>query len=107
MKINSKQITWGTILTTLATIVVLWTTLNPWPVIGWTTPEQHQADFSETVGEMKAFRDEWKCDEWEEELQSLLEQQRIGDTSVKTERRIEKLHHAIDKLDCGRFEELE
>ncbi len=107
MKINAKHVKWGTVLTTLATVVVLWTTLNPWPSVGWTTPNNHDADIDIVTGEIKSFRDEWKCDKWEKELQALLEDQQAGDDSIPTERRIDKLHHAIDKKECGKFEELE
>ena len=50
-------------------------------------------------------RDEWKCDEYEEELLILLQARRDGDDSVETEREIEKIRQSIEKLRCERFED--
>jgi hypothetical protein len=76
-----------------------------WPIIGWTTPSQHQSDIDEAVGGIQEFRDEWKCDEYSEELLDLLKQQRAGDDSVETEERIKRLRDKMKKLDCDRFED--
>ena len=76
-----------------------------WPVVGWTTPNQHDADFKEAVGAVIDFRDEWKCDEYEEELIDLLKLQATGADSIEVGRKIEKLKEKIVKLDCQRFED--
>ena len=76
-----------------------------WPVAGWMTPDSHNADILETIGEVKEFRDEWKCDEYEEELVELMKQQAAGDSSIETKRKVERLREKIDKLNCERFED--
>jgi len=76
-----------------------------WPTIGWTTPERHVADYQATEAFIKEFRDEWKCDEYDETLHDLLQAQRDGDDSLETERSIEKLRDRMDDLDCQRFED--
>lgn len=101
----TRKIKWSAAVSTLAAVVALWVTLDPWPSIGWTTPNQHNADFAMTSEGVKDFRDEWKCDEWEEELLELLQKQADGDHSVQTERDIEKLRIKITKLKCERFED--
>jgi hypothetical protein len=105
MKVTTVQIKWGAVLTTVATLVALWATLNPWPYIGWTTPNQHDADYLEIAEDIKDFRDEWKCDEYEEELIELLEDVKAGDDSVETKREIERIREKIEKIKCDRFDD--
>ena len=76
-----------------------------WPSVGWETPNQHDDDYSEIVSDIKDFRDEWKCDEYEEELLQLLKRQATGDTSIETARKVERLKNKIDELNCQRFED--
>lgn len=87
------------------TLTVAATSITLWPVIGWETPNQHEADVLEFVGEVREFRDEWKCDEYEEELLILLHAQADGDATEETKREIEKLREKIKRLDCQRFED--
>ena len=86
------------------TMIVL--IMQVWPAIGWTTPNQHANDFVVAVEELKNFRDEWKCDEYDEELDEALEEQEAGDNSIKLRRMIEKLREKMAKLECTeRFED--
>lgn len=74
-----------------------------WPELGWVTPNQHRADFDSTLSEITRFRDEWRCDELNEELIDLLEQVSGGDSSARTEERIRRIRDEIDELDCEQF----
>lgn len=76
-----------------------------WPRIGWTTPSQHDADFAVTGEQLKDFRDEWKCDEYEEELIALLERQDAGDSAAETQHRIDRIRNKMEKIKCERFED--
>ena len=76
-----------------------------WPQVGWETPNQHAADYAGIVSDISNFRDEWKCDEYEEELLELLKRQATGDTSIETARKVERLKNKIDELNCQRFED--
>ena len=78
-----------------------------WPSFGWMTPNSHAADIDQAVGDIRAFRDEWKCDEWDEELLDLQKE-----LAAATEARRIEIQHEIDKLkqkmlktDCSRFED--
>ena len=87
--------------------------VDAWPKVGWTTPNSHQADIEalreEAVGEIKQFRDEWKCDEWDEELrEKLREQDRLadqGENDPDLDEDIRRLREKMEKLDCGRFDD--
>lgn len=87
--------------------------LEAWPKVGWTTPNSHERDLAElraeTVGEVKAFRDEWKCDEWDEELrEKLREQDRLADQGTNDpdlDEDIRRLREKMRKLDCNRFDD--
>ena len=92
----------GSVLGVLATAFVLW------PAIGWTTPNQHGNDFVVAVNEMREFRDEWKCDEYDEELLDL--EHELVDAETDEERTeiqhdIDKLKEKMAKIDCSRFED--
>lgn len=86
---------------TVSAIVGLWFMLDPWPVIGWVTPNQYNEDMSVVTD----FRDEWKCDEWDEELRDLLKEQAAGNTSTDLAEDIRRLRQKMDKLNCGRFDD--
>lgn len=113
---QSSKIGVGAVVTTLAALVGIWATLNPWPAIGWVTPNQHEAELAQIRGnyqiavddildQLKENQDEWKCDEYEEELAEALQKQRDGDDSVELEQLIERIRKAIERRDCGRFED--
>lgn len=102
------------VLSIVGTLVAIWAT-GIWDHVGWTTPAAHAADI-QTVkderllvrGEMKEFRDEWKCDEYDEELLDLRKQLAVVTTDaerVNIEHEIEKLKQKMEKLDCSRFED--
>ena len=86
-----------------ASLAVIVGANQAWPIVGWTTPNQHDADIIAFTGDVKEFRDEWKCDEYEEELIELLKLQATGDNSIETRRKVERLREKIDKLNCQRF----
>ena len=104
---KGKLATWIGIAAGAATIVVAMFTL--WGSIGWTTPNQHNADFLTAVGDVKDFRDEWKCDEYDEELldarERLIRAEANGEDTVEIEHLIEKIKEKMEKLDCSRFED--
>lgn len=103
------------VVTTIAAIVGVWVTIDPWPAIGWVTPSQHDSDiatvnaqYEQAVGDVREFRDEWKCDEYDEELLDLrkdLEQARTDDERAEIEHEIEKLRRKMEELKCSRFED--
>ena len=80
-----------------------------WDDFGWITPAKYQADYAETMGEIREFRDEWKCDEWDEELLELkraLADPALSDAErVEIEHEVEKLKEKMAKIDCSRFED--
>lgn len=49
------------------------------------------------------FYANWQCDEWIEELDDLLDKQRVDDSPQLAER-IQRLRDKIDENDCDRFE---
>ncbi len=86
-----------------------------WPTIGWQTGARHDADMAamkerlatieaEFTGAVEKFYENWKCDEWYEELVDLLAAQRNGDDSVETSERIRILRDRIRDHNCERFE---
>lgn len=83
--------------------------VTQWSAVGWTTPNQHAADFVVAENVMKEFRDEWKCDEYDEELLDLKEKRErlIHDDQPTTEidHQIEKIREKMRKIDCSRFED--
>ncbi len=87
--------------------------VDAWPKVGWKTPTGHAKDIAElraeSVGAVTEFRDEWKCDEYDEELRDLLrEQQNRRDVGLSENtdlnEDIRRLREKIDKLNCARFE---
>lgn len=99
-KMNIKTI--YTTLISAGAVVAAGTSLaNWWPKVGWETPEQHKADMQL----LREFRDEWKCDEYDEELLELLEDVQAGDDSAETQHRIDRIRKKMEKIDCQRFED--
>lgn len=74
-----------------------------WDRFGWETPDQHAAD----MDLLREFRDEWRCDEMEEALLELLEEQHAGDDSVETQHKIDRIRKKMEKIDCSRFEDFD
>jgi len=92
----------GTVLGLLVTVFALW------PVIGWTTPNQHDNDFVVAVNAMREFRDEWKCDEYDEELLDLeheLAITEIEEIKVAIQHHIDKIKKKMEETKCSRFED--
>jgi len=116
MKEVARRITLGAVMTTAATLLGMWVMLDPWASIGWETPNQHKvsidklvAEYKLTSGEIKNFRDEWKCDEYYEELLDLKRELRAAESNdrdtVEIEHEIELLQDKIQSLKCTRFED--
>lgn len=91
----------GGILSLIAVSVGLWNAFEPWPAIGWTTPNQHNKDFAE----VEDFRTEWRCSEWAEELANYYQQVETGNDSQQLQDRIEKLRNRMDENACDRWED--
>lgn len=107
INMNTKKVNW--VLGTLAIgVTIISGTIALWPVIGWTTPNQHENDFVVAINEIREFRDEWKCDEYDEELLDLKEKLDIEKSSamrVALRHEIKKIEIKMDKIDCSRFED--
>ena len=97
----------------MAVLGVVATMVGLWPTLGWITPNQYKADTTasqkeilEAIGELKELqqdtRDEWQCDELDEDLLKLLHLQADGD-SIELQRDIEKIKNKMRALDCSRF----
>jgi len=116
MSISSRaKLAWGVgiVVSSLSAISL---TIALWASVGWTTPAQHKADIDamiatrmvsekNVIDAIKESRDEWKCDEYEEELIDALHEQEDGDNSVELRRLIEKIKKKMDTLNCDRFED--
>lgn len=100
---------WGVIVgsaTGVSAIIALATAAPVfWNDYGWITPAQHEQDLTAAGDDIREFRDEWKCDEYEEELVELLKRQQAGDDSVELKRLIERIREKMDDIDCSRFED--
>ena len=87
-----------------------------WGSVGWTTPNQAaEAHLSLQQGNLlgseslKEFRDEWKCDEYDEELlearEALIRARSAEQSTVQLEHLIEKIKGAMSRLVWSRFED--
>ena len=113
MKAASKWTLTGA-LGLIATVVGIWST-GVWDHVGWTTPNAHAADVQKiqderilTAGQLKDFRDEWKCDEYDEELLELrrrLVAAETEDEKVTLRHQIAKLEKKMEANECSRFED--
>jgi hypothetical protein len=57
------------------------------------------------TGATEDFRAEWKCDEYREELNELIDAQDRGDRSERTRKRVEDLEKLMMKYNCVRFDD--
>ncbi len=80
-----------------------------WHKVGWKTPAAHAAEIERVevafTDVLQEFRDEWRCDEYDEEVKELLNAQRAGDDSVETAERLRKLRELQDRRKCSNFDE--
>lgn len=96
-----------------------------WPHIAYKTQAAHDADIAEIyeqhanlenmaeaieralAGEVKQFRDEWLCDELDDELGELLDKVQAGNATERDRQRITRIRARIspDNLNCARFED--
>ena len=122
MNVTKKQMTWvGAVAVGVTVLTFAGKALELWPTMGWMSQANHDKDIA-TIEEkhtvqqeavlnavnalsvkMDVGRDEWKCDEWEEELVELLKQQAV-DHTVQRQVDIDQVREAMSKKDCTRFE---
>lgn len=80
-----------------------------WYDWGWITPAQAAAEHTAGAEAIKEFRDEWKCDEYEEELQEkkrkLKREDPDSEEAIELEYEIERIENKMLKLECSRFED--
>lgn len=82
----------------IATISVLgW-----WSIVGWVTPQQHDADFHSTQNAVIEFQSRWICDETSEELADILA---LPDLTPLDGERIRKLRLRFNSNECERFDD--
>lgn len=73
----------------------------PWDKIIPTTREKHDHDVETALQSVQEFRDEWKCDEWTEELSDILS---ITDPTPLDLQRIRVIRAKMDNRGCERFD---
>jgi len=105
--------------TAVSVLTVISLTITLWGAVGWTTPAQHQADIDTLVAQRTASesaiievleknQDEWKCDEYDEELKAariMLAQAETPRARAEIEHEIEKIVEAMETRECSRFED--
>lgn len=105
MNRNEKRL--GGAVSLIAAIVGIWVAV-PWAQIIPVTRAQHDADIEEVRSEssdaINAFYRNWRCDEWLEELDDLLDKEASGDITPQELERMSRLRDHIDEDDCGEFE---
>ena len=103
-----QHITLTAALSVIAAVSGIWST-GAWDYIGWTTPRAHAADYEQTIEDIKSFRDEWKCDEYDEEVLKLrlqmIDMEREEEDTTEIELLIQKIERKMESLDCSRFED--
>lgn len=116
---NKAQITWA--LSIVGGLLALGTTGKTfWNDWGWITPATAQQAHEEierghVASEeglkqgLQDFRDEWKCDEYDEELRSLKRQlartEPGTDEYADLEYDIARIENKMSKINCSRFED--
>lgn len=103
-------------------IAVVTGALKLWPVLGWQTPDGHDADMvvveeshdkaqEPVLNAIEALSikvdvqtDRWACDEDSEELVDLLKEQAVRH-SIEREVAIEKIRNRMDVTKCTRFKD--
>ena len=102
----------GSITGILSGLVVAWVTVDPWPRIGWITPNQMDAHIAAEAEDRKRLKFAiaqiellFECVEWEEMLDQKLHQQADGDTSPELAEDIRRLRKKIDDNNCAKFDD--
>ena len=105
---NKAQISWT--LGIVAGLIAIGTGGKAfWNDWGWVTPSAAEEAHMVAESAIKDFRDEWKCDEYEEELQE--RKREINRLEEGTDEwadlmyEIERIERAMDELRCSRFED--
>ena len=105
---NKTQISW-TVGIVASLIAIGGGAKTFWHDFGWITPAMAQAEHTAGAEAIKEFRDEWKCDEYEEELRAMKRRlSRIDPDSEEAadlEFDIERIENKMAKLQCSRFED--
>ncbi len=101
--------------TAAAVVALAGGAINYWPTVGWATPNQVAAKYaagdhkhSDTIDALNDFRDEWKCDEYDEELLDLRQALVHAETEqerTRIEHDIERLRRKMVVLECSRFDD--
>jgi hypothetical protein len=100
----AKQWTIAGAITTVAVAVGLWTSLDPWPRVGWVTPNKHAADIKNTQTGLQVFRDEWTCNRWMDELTKLYEDlDAVENRNRRLRDQINRRRGKMDDRQCDRF----
>jgi hypothetical protein len=105
---NKTQVTW--VVGTIAALIAIGSGAKTfWRDFGWITPAQAEVSHQAAEGAIKDFRDEWKCDEYEEELRELRRELSRTDEGTDEyadlEHEIRRIENKMDKTDCSRFED--
>jgi hypothetical protein len=92
----------------VGSVAGIWST-GLWGYIGWTTPNAHASDYKQTIEDIRDFRDEWKCDEYDEELLSmkleLVRMRNDDEDTTELELLIDKVEKKMESIDCSRFDD--
>lgn len=111
---HNKVLQVAAIIAALGTITATGRVL--WNDFGWITPVAYAEDLdgvleaqaaieSTILSEIRKNQDEWKCDEYDEELADLLLAQSEGDETIETAERIQRIRALRARRDCARFDE--
>jgi len=114
------EVTWQKVTAVLGTVVLIPTLIVVWKLIGWMTPDQHDADIVEveaTVAtqqqailnaisalELKADtrHEHWECDEMGEELADWLKVENPPESLLED---IRRRREAMTLRKCARFDD--
>jgi hypothetical protein len=99
-KPNGKMLTISSIVGGIAAVVATWAALDPWPKLGWITPDQHDADIANISTTLQVFRSEWRCDKYGKELDALY----AKEITPRVRDQIADQRRKMDDEQCSRFQ---
>ena len=90
--------------------------ITAWSKVGWETPDSHETDLhvhqDATLSALTAIstkldvqQDEWKCDEFREELIDLIARSNADPANAEIIADLETLRGSIAERNCGRFKD--
>lgn len=105
---TKAQISWT--IGIIASLIAIGSSIKGfWNEVGWITPAQSEERHTESEQLIKDFRDEWKCDEYEEELivlkRRLKRMSSDDDDYVELDHKIERIENKMEDTECSRFED--